>query len=627
MIALTATDIIAAKAQTAATITVTITGDEVTGGNDTFKVLYQGQPGTSFATVYTVPGASIALVKQIAVVNTAGTTQTFALAVKGTAAANLITPDALTLPANGFATYDDDGWRVYDSAGKLQTSAGSGATGGQGPAGPPIYEAPEAEEPWPAPPGRPGDPGGPGTTGGQGPIGPPVYLEAPEGDEGPMGPPSQVPGPTGGQGPIGPPVYLEAPEGDEGPSGPPSQVPGPPGGTGGQGPIGPPVYLEAPEADEAWALPTPGAPGTTGGQGPIGPAVFLEAPEADELFVMPGPAGRSPLTTKGDLFGRDASGDSRLAVGTDKQIIVADSSQPLGLLWTFSLKIPTSGITAPIYLDFDNTYTDRKASLTIRDDTNGVPTNVEPALHILHRSKGDNATFIGGTAIYAQTRDRSDVTGANKGVIYGVQVDVNPLVARSNSPFDDADGVVVNNSEPGAFKATDAFYIAHNAAFGTNREWITGYQVDTNADYAFFTGSGRNFTGGLELRGTFSATAIKVAAKASSVFANAALLTSATDGFIYIPSCAGVPTGVPTTQTGTIPLVYDSLHNILYAYSNGAWQSMTGPAPVVYLEPSEGVGEEPSPQPVPTHTHIEPDTTNLVRDLQIAGIAAYLAFV
>jgi hypothetical protein len=53
----------------------------------------------------------------------------------------------------------------------------------------------------------------------------------------------------------------------------------------------------------------------------------------------------------------------------------------------------------------------------------------------------------------------------------------------------------------------------------------------------------------------------------------AALATTATNGFLHIPSCAGTPTGVPTAFTGKIPLVYDSTNNILYARSGGAWRA------------------------------------------------------
>ncbi len=55
---------------------------------------------------------------------------------------------------------------------------------------------------------------------------------------------------------------------------------------------------------------------------------------------------------------------------------------------------------------------------------------------------------------------------------------------------------------------------------------------------------------------------------------NSALATNATDGFLYLPSCAGTPTGTPTAITGKIPLVYDSTNNFLYVY-NGGWKKST----------------------------------------------------
>ena len=58
------------------------------------------------------------------------------------------------------------------------------------------------------------------------------------------------------------------------------------------------------------------------------------------------------------------------------------------------------------------------------------------------------------------------------------------------------------------------------------------------------------------------------------VMNNAALLTSATDGFLYIATCAGAPSGTPTSFTGRVAMVYDTTDNKLYVY-NGAWKSVT----------------------------------------------------
>lgn len=57
--------------------------------------------------------------------------------------------------------------------------------------------------------------------------------------------------------------------------------------------------------------------------------------------------------------------------------------------------------------------------------------------------------------------------------------------------------------------------------------------------------------------------------------APAALPTTATTGFLYIPSCAGVPTGTPVTQTGLVPLVIDSVSSQIYGYISGSWKAIT----------------------------------------------------
>ena len=54
--------------------------------------------------------------------------------------------------------------------------------------------------------------------------------------------------------------------------------------------------------------------------------------------------------------------------------------------------------------------------------------------------------------------------------------------------------------------------------------------------------------------------------------ASAALATTATDGFLYVPTCAGTPTGTPTAITGMAPIVVDTTNNKLYFYSGGAWR-------------------------------------------------------
>jgi hypothetical protein len=47
--------------------------------------------------------------------------------------------------------------------------------------------------------------------------------------------------------------------------------------------------------------------------------------------------------------------------------------------------------------------------------------------------------------------------------------------------------------------------------------------------------------------------------------------TTATDGFPYIPSVSGTPTGTPRGITGLVPIVHDSGADKLWVYTAGAW--------------------------------------------------------
>ena len=60
----------------------------------------------------------------------------------------------------------------------------------------------------------------------------------------------------------------------------------------------------------------------------------------------------------------------------------------------------------------------------------------------------------------------------------------------------------------------------------------------------------------------------------SVAIGTAALATSATDGFLYIPSMAGAPSGTPTDHSNLSAFVHDTTNNRLYVYDHvsNAWQ-------------------------------------------------------
>ncbi len=78
--------------------------------------------------------------------------------------------------------------------------------------------------------------------------------------------------------------------------------------------------------------------------------------------------------------------------------------------------------------------------------------------------------------------------------------------------------------------------------------------------------------------GTSPATMMRLTGAGNFVLgaASAALATSATDGFIYMPTCAGTPSGAPTAFTGNAAFIYDTTAHKLWIYDPGtsAWRGV-----------------------------------------------------
>ncbi len=73
-----------------------------------------------------------------------------------------------------------------------------------------------------------------------------------------------------------------------------------------------------------------------------------------------------------------------------------------------------------------------------------------------------------------------------------------------------------------------------------------------------------------------AAVSLKCDANNNVIIGSGALATSATNGFLYADSCAGTPTGVPTTVTGRVPMVVDTSTGTgkLWFYVGGAWKGV-----------------------------------------------------
>ncbi len=92
-------------------------------------------------------------------------------------------------------------------------------------------------------------------------------------------------------------------------------------------------------------------------------------------------------------------------------------------------------------------------------------------------------------------------------------------------------------------------------------------QISASPHLARLTVAG--FAGMEWIEGTTDQTEIDTIVGAPNVLA-----TTAKEGFIYIPTCAGTPTGVPVGRTGKVagPL-FDTTNDIVYFYNSG-WKGV-----------------------------------------------------
>lgn len=75
--------------------------------------------------------------------------------------------------------------------------------------------------------------------------------------------------------------------------------------------------------------------------------------------------------------------------------------------------------------------------------------------------------------------------------------------------------------------------------------------------------------------GGVQALELKENSEVDAVFGKlSALATTATHGFIYIPTSAGIPTGAATAYTGKVPIQFDTTNNKLMVYDDSQWKSV-----------------------------------------------------
>ena len=143
--------------------------------------------------------------------------------------------------------------------------------------------------------------------------------------------------------------------------------------------------------------------------------------------------------------------------------------------------------------------------------------------------------------------------------------------------IDSSGNVGIGTASPGTYKLNVVNSASNLALFSGNNanNFIAISDNGGTTTCSFGSISGGNsytFTAGYHATYAGNSERFRVDASGNIICNTAAIATTATDGFLYVPTCAGTPTGTPTTYTGRAPIVVNTTNNKLYFYSGGAWR-------------------------------------------------------
>lgn len=196
---------------------------------------------------------------------------------------------------------------------------------------------------------------------------------------------------------------------------------------------------------------------------------------------------------------------------------------------------------------------------------------------------GGASVTVSGGMVTALTGFNSSGTGTGTGISVGtahggaqrfyIATNVAPTVASGASVT-----LRVVQLDPGTITISGATNITTTAGFN----WAEIAQPSYSAASALTV----SFAATLYVAGeplgigagpaTITASAAIKVASGSVVVGGAAIATNATKGFLYIPTCAGAPSGTPEVHTGTVAMVYDTTNHKLRIY-DASWLGGTTP--------------------------------------------------
>ena len=298
-------------------------------------------------------------------------------------------------------------------------------------------------------------------------------------------------------------------------------------------------------------LTTSGSPITSSGTITLGGTLSITAGGTGQGDKTSAFDALAPTTTKGDLIVNTGSDNVRLPVGTDTQVLIADSTEPYGVKWGSVVGVGTVtsvGISAPAMFTVSGSPVTGAGTLTLSYSGTALPIT----------SGGTGLTALGTAG--QVLRVNSGGTALEYGAVTGTGDVVGPASSTNGQlpVFSGVTGKLITNSTlSGILKGTTGVVSA--AVAGTDYI-VPGGALGTPSSGNLINTTGLPITTGVSGLGTGIATALgqSVGTAGAPVLFNGALgtpttatLTNAT-GLPITTGVSGLGTGVSTALGLTV---------------------------------------------------------------------------
>ena len=300
----------------------------------------------------------------------------------------------------------------------------------------------------------------------------------------------------------------------------------------------------------------------------------------------------APTTTKGDLIVNTGSDNVRLPVGTDTQVLIADSTQPYGVKWGSVVGVGTVtsvGISAPAMFTVSGSPVTGAGTLTLSYSGTALPitsggtglTALGTAGQVLRVNSGGTALEYGAAIgvgdvvgpasstngqlpVFSGTTGKLITNSTLSGILKGTTGVVSAAVAGTDYIVP---GGALGTPSSGTLTNTTGYLTSNLSGLGTGIATALGQSVGTAGAPVLFNGALGTPSSGTLTNATGLPITTGVSGLGTGVATTLGLTVGTTGGIVTYEGDAGTPSSIGLANATGLPLATGVTGTL--NYSNG----------------------------------------------------------